>query len=77
MEQSMKSEATCRNRKFSESDASVEIKISISHGHDEELLFNAVKECVQKWNRRAEKRGDSRVGYCIELARTTNNSCDR
>lgn len=70
----MESRAACRNREFSESDASTEIKIRISNGHDEDLLFNAVKECVQKWNRRAEKRGGSRAGYCIELARATDDS---
>lgn len=70
----MERRAVCKNRKFSESGASSEIKISISGGHDEEHLFNAVKECVQKWNRRAEKRGGSRAGYCIELARATDDS---
>ena len=70
----MGSRVACRNREFSERNASAEIKISISSGHDEEILFNAVKECVQKWNRRAEKRGGSRAGGCIELERATDDS---
>ena len=67
----MGSRVACRNREFSERNASAEIKISISSGHDEEILFNAVKECVQKWNRRAEKHDGSRTRHCIELT-----SCD-
>lgn len=70
----MNSQVKCRNREFSESDISAEIKITISHGHDEEILFNATKECVQKWNRRAEKRSGSRIGYCIELTETADDS---
>ena len=70
----MDSKVKCRSREFSASEISAEIKVSISHGHDEDLLFNAIKECVQKWNRRAEKRGGSRAGYCIELTRCDSQS---
>lgn len=74
MKKDKESRANCKNREFLVSEISAEIKISISHGRDEEILFSEIKECVQKWNRRAKKRDGSRTGYCIELTGTKDSN---
>ena len=43
----MDSKVKCRSREFSASEISAEIKVSISHGHDEDLLFNAIKNAYK------------------------------